>query len=81
MESFGIVQTVAGVDRAAVPDRRRVLVRPVPVERCIRIAAHLKNALRIGANLATVLVAQRDFIARHWQPRGPQFFFSAEFES
>ena len=71
MEAVGVAhETVAGVDPAALADGLGGLVRPVPVQRRVGIAAHPQDALLVVADLAAVLVPERDFIAGHAQPGG-----------
>ena len=75
METVGIAQeAVAGVDPAALADRLCGLVRPVPVQRRIGIAADPQNTFLVVADLAAVLVLQHDFIAGNAQAGRAEFF-------
>src|SRR5205807_9583465 len=73
MKAFGIAhETVAGIDPAALADGFRRLVGPVPVQRRRGIAAYPQDSLFVVADLAAVLVLQRDLVAGHAQARGAE---------
>ena len=75
VKAVGIAdKTVAGVDPPLLADGFRGLVRPVPVQRRVGIAAHPQNAFLIVGDVAAFLVAQHDLVAGHAQARGAELF-------
>ncbi len=73
-------EAVAGVDPAALADRLGRLVRPVPVQGRVGIAAHPQNAFFVVGDVAAIGVAQPDIIAGHAQARRAELFRSGRLE-
>src|SRR5579871_4275185 len=62
-------EAVAGIDPTLLADGFGGLVRPVPVERRGGIAAYPHDAFLIMADLAAILVSERDLVTGHTQAR------------
>src|SRR3981189_2979816 len=73
MKAVGIThEAVAGVDPPLVANGLPRLVRPIPVQRRIGIAAHPHDAFLVVADLPAVLIPERDFIAGHPKSGGAE---------
>src|SRR5438105_3044803 len=75
IKAVGIAhKAVAGVDPPLRADGLRRLLRPVPVQRRVGIAAHPQDSFLVVSDLPAVFVFQRDFISGYAKPCRTELF-------